>query len=210
MKRFILYITFIIFILSGVNLYSFGVNFGIVMQPTYPDDKFSIISGVKLGGNINKNIFVGGALYGITLFKNSVDASDVKTSLKPTLELNYFGLEAEYYFFPESTFHVSAGCFAGWADVYFNVPITPEDNNEVYIPHYKSSVTSIIIKPSVNINLNIKSYYKISAGISYRFLPDYKFQTNSLLHDSNSQPFYFDSSNLNGFSLNLVFRFGSF
>lgn len=187
-----------------------GINFGAVMQPVNINNNFSVITGGKAGVNITKNYFAGLALYGMTLFKKELNGTDINSKLKPTLELNYYGVEFEYYLHPENTMHFSAGFFAGMADIYFDVPVSKDADSNLYVPGYKTGVSNLIIQPSVNFNLNLKSFYRVVLGFSYRFFPNFEYTIQELLHDSNNTPYTLKSENINGFAINFVVRLGSF
>lgn len=201
----------IFFVIFTSNLYSeVNINFGIAMQPTFVADKFSIVTGAKVGLNLNENLFVGASLYGMTLFKNSIDGIDLIIDEKPILEFYYYGFEFEYYFLPQKTIHFSTGAFIGWSDFYLNVPPFEDEVGNRYNPEYFGINSSIIIKPSLNLNINLKNYYRVVVGLSYRYLPEFEKSYSEVTRESDKQAYIINSSTLNGFALNFVVRFGGF
>lgn len=187
-----------------------GINFSAVMQPTYLNNQFSLITGGKVGLNITPEIFLGLALYGTTLFKNKVDAIDPLVIQRPVLELSYYGLDVEYYFKPKNMYHFSISAFAGWSNIFFNIPPFEDTNKVRYKPDYFNGKSSLILKPSVNLNLNIKDFYRIVVGVSYRYFPGYEYNVKELVNVSDNMPYKITSEELDGFAINVAVRFGGF
>jgi hypothetical protein len=187
-----------------------GINITTVAQPTYLNSQFSLITGGRAGINITPEFYFGLALYGTTLFKNKVDAIDPIVDDRPVLELFYYGLDAEYYILPKNTVHFSISTFVGWSDIFFNIPAYEDDIGRRYKPEYFNGKKSLILKPSVNLNLNLKHFYRIVLGISYRYLPGFEYNVPDLMNVSDNMPYRISSKELNGFAINVAVRFGSF
>jgi hypothetical protein len=210
MKKFIIYTLVALITISTQALSEINMNFGAVMQPTALNKDFVIISGARVGLNFTDNFYSGLALYGTTLFKNSIEASDPISKEKPILELNYYGVESEYFIFPKETIHLSVSALFGMAYTYLNTdPFDLADGNR-YFPEYNTGHSTMVIKPTINLNLNIKSFYRIVIGVSYRYLTDFTYESTALINDSDNLKYKISSEQLNGFAINMAVRFGGF
>ncbi|MBX3044066.1 MAG: hypothetical protein KIT33_04675 [Candidatus Kapabacteria bacterium] len=196
----------------NANLFSqdVGINVSAVMQPTMIDGKFTLITGGRVGANLTPEVYTGIAIYGTTLFKNTSDAIDIYANDNPIFEMNYFGLEFEYFLVPEKVLHPSFVVFAGIANTFFTIPPYFDEDEKRYFPSYYDGLQTILIKPGVNININIKPFYRIVVGAAYRFIPSYSYKVPDLVNKDSGMPFILNASNIEGFSINLMIKFGSF
>lgn len=210
MKKNFLYLFVALIVLAKPEISEADLNFGVVMQPTGLNGDFTIISGARMGLNLDSNYYVGLALYASTLFKNPINAIDPISSQKPIIELNYYGVEGEYFLLPENTFHFSVAAFVGLAETYLNTPPYDDEDGNRYLPEYGGGNSSYVFKPTVNLNINIKPFYRIVVGVSYRYFVSINYQTASLVNDSDNQPYKLNSELLNGLALNFAVRFGGF
>jgi hypothetical protein len=180
------------------------------MQPTYINNNFSLVTGTKIGINLDNNIFAGLALYGSTLFKNEIDAIDNTSSFSPVLEIYYYGLETEYFIMPEDVLHPSFSLFVGMSDVFLNAPYFSDETENVYNPDYLDITNRLVFQPTVNINLNLKSFYRVVLGVSYRYVSEFNNQIESLKNKSDSGIYNLSSNDVNGFAINFAVKFGKF
>ncbi len=192
------------------NAKDFGINIGVSIQPTFIDNDFALISGGKLGINYKNNYYLGLAISSNTLFKHKINAYDIYIKSIPIFEINHYGLDLEYYFFPEDAIHLSLGVFAGNSNIYFSIVNDEADYKYDYFPNYLNGKNTLILQPSANINLNFKDFYRIVIGISYKFYPNFEYEIPELINKDNEAIYKISSNDINGFSLNLIVRFGSF
>jgi hypothetical protein len=192
------------------NAHNVGVSVGMVLKPSLFKNGFGLLTGAKLGLTINENYYAGFALYGITFLQYKPDVIDLPdtTILYPNLELSYYGLEFEYDFNPKSLISPSILIFGGFYVNSFNIPNTIIKSNN-YNPDYKESTNSFILEPAFNLNLHLKSFYVVNLGVSYRYFfgIDKTYQT---LTRADKSQFIMNNSELNGVSVNICIRFGSF
>ncbi len=210
MKKHFIYLIVAFFVLVKPEISLANLNFGVVMQPTVLNNDFTIISGARMGLNLNSNYYVGLALYGSTLFKNPIKSSDPITLEKPIIELNYYGIEGEYFFLPENTLHFSVAAFLGLAEAHLKTPPYDDEEGNRYVPEYNAGISTYVFKPTVNLNINIKPFYRIVVGVSYRYVTSINYETAFLVNDSDNKPYKMNSKVLNGLALNFAIRFGGF
>jgi hypothetical protein len=187
-----------------------GLNLGITMQSTKVIDKFSIISGAKLGYNFTSELYAGVALYGVTLFKNQSEGYDDIIQDYPTQEFNYYGIEFEYFYNPDNAFHISASGLIGISNTSFSIQSIEDANGNLYKPDYLNGLSNIIIVPSLNFNLNLKHFYRAALGFSYRIIPNFNYRVDELRYYENTGNFVILSNHVEGASINLTIKFGSF
>jgi len=154
-------------------------------------------TGVLVGGRggwiINHTFIIGFGGYGLT---NRVLANSTGPLGERYMNLGYGGLELEYI--PESNklVHYSFMLLLGaggvsfrnndWEDWHW-----PDDNS-----HYKADAF-FIAEPQVNATLNITKWFRMSGGLSYRFVEGLESTIST-------------NKNLSGISGGLTFRFGKF
>lgn len=200
-----------LFFTLNVNSYSdVGINFSVVMQPTYVNENFSLITGGRFGFNLSPELYIGISAYGTTLFKSDIGATDPLIDVNPIFEMYYYGIEPEYYFNPKDFVGVSVSLFAGKTDILFNIPTHRNEDGTRYYPKYSDGSNTFILKPAVNINLNLKDFYRIAIGLSYRFLPSFNYVVSELVDSKSNNTLILKPENLNGLALNFMVRFGSF
>ncbi len=129
----------------------------------------------------------GGGGYGLS---TDVEIDDVMLSGEPVyLNMGYGGLELEYVNRTRNLVHFSVYTLigAGGADYSEAVQNLEDQNGDTFF----------VIEPGISAFLNVASFFRIGAGVSYRFI-------NGINLDGVSD------SDVSGTSAVLTFKFGSF
>ncbi len=160
-------------------------------------NNFAIFVGGYGGWLINHTLLIGAGGYGLVnkikgpqsalYFYNYV--SDVR------IEFGYGGLILEYIGLPNNLIHYSVSVLVGGGEVSYapiNWDIFYDDNYDS-----KENSTVFVFEPGVNAELNITSFFRINAGVSYRLV-------------SGADLVGLKNNDLSGPAANLVFKFGSF
>ena len=140
--------------LIGQNFESGGFG-GPVMKLTGMGGSAAIVTGARGGWIVNNQFVIGGGIYG-----SQTDAS-ANDSLN--FDIDYLGLELEYVHNPKDLFHWSAYTLIGWGDANFNHKNEAKDydiNDENFF----------IIEPAINGEMNVTSFFRLGAGLSYRYV----------------------------------------
>jgi len=148
----------------------------------------AILVGGRGGWILNHSFIIGGGGYGL--------ANDVKAKVpgpygERYLNFGYGGLELEYVSQSDRLIHFSFQTLIGagalsWRDEDVRVGMRDSDSD-----------TFFIVEPGANVTLNVTTYFRISGGISYRFISGVQSPASS-------------SPDLSGPSGVLTFRFGKF
>jgi hypothetical protein len=188
--RIFLFLGLISFPLSAQNKFdAFGAA---AVKFTSLSNQSVLILGGKFGLVINKSIILGGGFYGLI---NNVSANyiDAPSGQQVIMNLNYGGLELEYIFFPDSKVHGSLEILLAGGGVYFEVP-------DKSIPHNSYSKDNFLLyEPSVNIEFNAVTWLHIDLSFSYLIITSY-----------DAVNYGIDKNDLNGATVGLVFKFGSY
>jgi hypothetical protein len=148
-------------------------------------------TGVLVGGRggwiINHSFIIGGGGYGLA---NDVKARTPGPNGDRYLNFGYGGLELEYIWEPNRLTHYSVLMLIGagglsWRDDNVRMGITPENDD------------FFVLEPEVNFTVNVTTYFRISAGASYRLI-------------SGVQSGASTNADLSGPSGVLTLRFGKF
>ena len=165
------------------TLISGEVESGGYGAPIFKVGPINGVTGVFVGGQggwiINHSFVLGGKGYGLA---NSVD---IEGSQNLKLDFGCGGVLLEYIFSSEKLLHVGINTMIGAGGVRY-----AEDEVD-----YNSS-SFFVLEPGIYMVLNISSYFRIGAGITYRYVNgvEYKNLTNA---------------DLSGVSGEIVFKFGS-
>jgi hypothetical protein len=148
----------------------------------------AILVGGRGGWIINHSFIIGGGGYGLV---NDVKAKVLGPYGERYLNFGYGGLELEYISQPTRLTNFSFQTLIGagglsWRDEAVQVGMRNSDSD-----------TFFIVEPGVNVTLNVTTYFRMSGGISYRFI-------SGVQSPASSNP------DLSGPSGVLTFRFGKF
>lgn len=159
---------------------------GPVVKFTQINDEFAVLVGGRGGWIMNHTFILGGGGYGLV---NEIDTKYTYEGELLQLMMGYGGLEMEYVNSSNSLVHFSVYLLLGAGGLSyreFDDRHSPEITDEFWIA-----------EPAVNVNLNISSFFRISAGVGYRLITDVD------LGDLTN-------SDIAGLSGILTFRFGKF
>lgn len=150
----------------------------------------ALLVGGRGGWIINHSFIVGGGGYGLV---NDVHAKVLGPFGERYLNFGYGGLELEYVAHPHRLINCSVQSLIGagalsWRDQSMHRDMFDSNSN---------SETFFIVEPGVNVTLNVTKYFRISGGVSYRFI-------SGVQSEASSNP------DLSGPSGVLTFRFGKF
>ena len=120
---------------------------GPVVKLTYLNNTFGILVGGYGGYIINHTFLIGGGGYGLS--------TDIFVSGNK-LSFGYGGLVAEYIGFSDEIIHFKAGTLIGAGKATFN----EEDSGAPFF----------VLEPGVDAEFNITSFFRVCAGLSYRFV----------------------------------------
>jgi hypothetical protein len=189
------------------------VNFGIIFKPTILVDNFSVIGGSKIGVSLSPNFYTGISVNAISFNSYSSDVIDSQIGKYPVLALNYFAFEFDYA--PISTdkeYFPSFTISAGYGNMNFRPTIsTITIDNEVntYNPEYKLDKKDFfIIEPQLNLNMNFKSYYRLTLGVGYRLIPGLDYKPKNL--ENEGKTVHLQGNDLNGLTATMTIKFGGF
>ncbi len=218
MKKFFTIIAFVM--LGGFSAYAGGDfdqeylfnwddiehgGFGaFVMKYTPINGTPSLMVGGRGGWIINHTLSIGGGGYAQVVGNKESDYNHPWTGAHPTLMMSQFGLELEYTLASQKgihatvLFHVGGGSLSyEWIDFDnfdYNGHDYYDDDNLGHDFFFQ-------MEPSVNVELNVTKWFRLNAGIGYRFVSgvNYKFNGEE-----------FKNSDISGITGNLQFKFGSF
>ncbi|UCB45976.1 MAG: hypothetical protein JSV25_00695 [Spirochaetota bacterium] len=121
---------------------------GPAVKFTYLNNTFCVLTGGYGGWIINHMFLLGGGGYGLT--------TDIFVSGEK-LNFGYGGLVAEYIGFSDELIHFKAGTLIGWGDAYLGPANV--DNRGFFV-----------LEPGADVEINIVSFFRVCAGLSYRFV----------------------------------------
>lgn len=159
-------------------------------------------SGILVGGHgawlINHSVYIGGGGYGLV---NEVDAGVFdRFGNEQEIKFGYGGFEIGLIFMPQQLLHIDARILVGAGGVKNMTPFDlDEPDTWVDLPFDENHKTDafFVLEPEVNIELNITTFIRMNAGISYRYVDG--IDLNNLSDDDMS-----------GMSVGLGFKFGAF
>ena len=161
-----------------------------------PEAKFTRVVGgfgLLLGGRaawlVNHSYAIGLGGYGlVTNNKHPDDGSTFYNGTK--LGMGYGGAFFEYLYPPSKVVHLSASLLlGGGAAGFYNTGSTPTDNYALNV--------FFVAEPTVAIEINVVSYFRITIGGGYRFT-------------SAFNAGHLSSSDISGPTATLMLKFGSF
>lgn len=162
---------------------------GPVVKVTEINGQAGVLVGGRGGWIINNTLVIGGGGYGLA---NEVDGAQVILGSTQKLNFGYGGFEMEYIINSDKMIHATVGFLIGGGGV----------NHRNYWDDFdfdmKRADTFFITEPFVSIEANILSYFRISAGGSYRYISGIN-ETPNL-----------SNNDFSGVSAFITFKFGKF
>ncbi len=147
----------------------------------------ALLVGGRGGWIINHSFIIGGGGYGLV---NNIKAKVPGPNGERYLNMGYGGIELEYVTESDRLIHFSFMTLIGggglsWRDDNIRAGMAPENDS------------FFIAEPAVNVNVNITTYFRMSGGVSYRFISGIQSGASS-------------NADLSGPSGVLTLRFGKF
>jgi hypothetical protein len=158
---------------------------GPVLKVTSLGGSTGILVGGRGGWIINHTFILGGGGYGLA---NYVRAATPGPNGEPYINFGYGGVEVEYITNWERLVHFSVGVLIGGGGIGYR---------DEYYTSDISTKGVFVLEPWTEIHLNVVTFFRISGGVSYRWVTG---------ADSPAA----SDSRLSGVSGVLTFRFGSF
>lgn len=149
---------------------------GPVLKLSGVNDTFAVFIGGRGGWVINHTFIIGFSGYGLV--------TDVFVSGNK-LHMGYGGLWAEYVLNSDELVHFTFGTLIGMGNAHYD----PEGSDQ---RNY------FVLEPEANVELNIVRFFRVCAGVSYRFAIGV------------AGPAGLNDAALSGLSANLFFKFGRF
>ena len=136
---------------------------GPVVKFTKIKGEFGVLVGGRGGWIINHTFVLGLGGYGLV---NNIDANILQHEQVPFINLGYGGFEMEYIIHSDKVLHYSLIALIGGGAVTYRDRF---DNDSDFDWDYGQN-TFFVFEPSANIELNITDFFRIDAGIGYRFI----------------------------------------
>ncbi|HSR18815.1 MAG TPA: hypothetical protein VLM39_12055 [Ignavibacteriaceae bacterium] len=164
---------------------------GPVVKFTQIKGEPAVLVGGRGGWIINHSFVIGGGGYGLA---NDIEADIPIYGMysQPFINFGYGGFEMEYIINSDKIIHFSVATLIGGGGVSYRNDLW-NDHEDWDSPHDEF----FVLEPSANIELNIISFFRINAGVSYRFI------SGTNLDDLKN-------SDLAGPAASLTLKFGSF
>ena len=187
-------------LLSGeVSHGGFG---GPVVKFTRINGQDAVLVGGRGGWVINHTFVIGGGGYGLV--------SDVRPTVpgffnQDKLMLGYGGLELEFILQSDRVVHLAVPVLIGAGAVGYRTGYWGDDF-DLNLGIDNRFDTFFIIEPGVDLELNVASFFRINAGISYRHVAGVGVPTDI----TGTQRPLTSNSELRGVSWMIGLKFGSF
>lgn len=162
-------------------------------------------TGIFFGGQggwiINHRFVLGGKGYIL------VNPFDLKGLENIEVGFGCGGVLLEYIMASNKLLHFSFECMIGAGGVY-------NDVNNYAAPHDPIDYTGdmgFVLEPGFNLNLNVTKYFRIAAGVSYRYVNGIEYDAGAPYRDIIRTGYNdISGSDLSGVSAQLVMKFGVF
>ncbi|MCF7805617.1 MAG: hypothetical protein K9N46_16675 [Candidatus Marinimicrobia bacterium] len=159
---------------------------GPVLKAVQIDGSTEMMVGGRGGWIINHTFVLGGGGYGL--------ASNHPAGEDSLLELGYGGLYCMVILQSDEMIHVTAGSMFGAGGIDRRPDL---EDWEDYDHNNNDGNPFWVIEPEVNLELNVTNFFRIGAGVSYRYVKAMDgFDTMGI--------------ELSGYAANLEFKFGGF
>ena len=171
---------------------------GPVIKYTQIKGEPAVLVGGRGGWIINHTFIIGGGGYGLV---NDMKANNpliiVPGITKPYLNFGYGGLELEYIIESDKLLHFSVYSLIGAGGVSYREGLFNHNGTDWDHDGNSPSDAFFVFEPAANVELNIISFLRINAGVSYRFVSGVNFDD-------------LKNSDLAGISGQLTLKFGAF
>jgi hypothetical protein len=166
---------------------------GAVVKYTSVYDQGAVMIGGRGGWIFNHSLVLGGGGYGVV---SEVDAPEgVMPEQAPLdIEFGYGGFEVEYIIHPNSLGHFSLYTLFGAGDIHYVKDVGPVSKSNQTVG--KSDFV-FVIEPAVNGELNVTTWFRVNAGVTYRLVTDVEQEA-------------LKSGDFRGVSATLTLKFGRF
>jgi len=194
---------------SGDKKYRTDYYIALETKFSQMDNGLGLHLGGKIGIVFNNTLSIGGAGYGLlptakVTFECPIPGHETEKN-NNYWSGGYGGLFFEYINSSNRLLHFTANTLIGCGRVTYKNINNFFDNQNKYFANKRDfehpSSFVFILEPGVAIELNMTKIFKMSLGASYRYVPNFKF-----MYEEELVP----STFFNGFSANLVFKFGGF
>ncbi len=133
-----------------------------VLKVTAIDGQTSLFVGGRGGWVINKTFVIGGGGYGL------VTHTPVSGLPSTSLQVGYGGGELEYIFASDEAIHASLMMLIGAGGAQMHADSLGGGMNN-WERGNLASTTFFVFEPQVNVELNLTRWFRIGAGVSYRY-----------------------------------------
>jgi hypothetical protein len=174
---------------GGITHGGFG---GPVVKFTQIKDEFGLLVGGRGGWIINHTFVIGGGGYGLV---NNIEADNLSWLTQPFINFGYGGLELEYIINSDQLMHFSVYTLIGGGTVTYRDELW--DDWEDWSDWDYGSDVFFVFEPAVNVEVNIASFFRLNAGVSYRVISGVDFDA-------------LENSDLAGPAAVLTLKFGKF
>ncbi|MCX6151765.1 MAG: hypothetical protein NTX22_14675 [Ignavibacteriales bacterium] len=163
------------------------------------NNEFAALAGGYIGWVVNHQYVLGAGGFGLT---NKIKVSEVAQNTYnrgPQLYMNfaYGGGYLEYVWRPNDLVHLSASALIGGGELKYVEKVHRDDWEFDREDDMVASDAFFVVEPTINAEMNVTSFFRIDAGVSYRMITGL-----NLIGIKNSD--------LSGVSANLSFKFGRF
>ena len=178
-----------------------------------PQVKFTNINGelgILVGGRgawtVNRTLSLGLAGYGLVTQHDAKYIDSANKSVEGNINMGYGGLYLEYIYQPLEYIHLATNVLFGVGGVSYSENQWMNNNNGTNNNLSSNDPWNMIfvIEPSLAVEFNITTYFRISVEGSYRFVSNIR---ESDLYKSNQT---LKDINLKGLSGGITFEFGCF
>lgn len=182
--------------LLGGGLESGGYG-GPVVKFTNIKGEFGVMVGGYGGWLINHAFMIGGGGYGLVTSHHPDQSTGSFYGIPAAgrMEFGYGGGILEYIFSPMSMVHSSVSVLVGGGSVSYGAQ--DYDGWNTWHGYMQERDQVFVLEPSLNVELNVTSFFRVNAGGSYRFV-------------SGVSMYGLKNADLSGGSINLALKFGAF
>ena len=175
---------------GDVEMGGFG---GPVVKYTTINDQGALMVGGRGGWIINHSLVIGGGGYGVV---SEVDAPEGSLPEEGPLdiEFGYAGFELEFILHPNSLTHFSIYTLIGGGSANYvkDVGAVTESDEQA-----GESDFVFVLEPAINAELNVTTWFRLNAGVSYRLV-------------SGIEQERLKDRDFSGVAATLTFKFGKF